>query len=179
MLECESMTLPTTLLKRFPNKVFIETGSYDGRTIAQALSCGFEQVLSVELSDEYFAICKERFGNDPRVKLYHDDSCVVLADMLASIDQPATVWLDCHVQENTCGMYPAPLTHELAIITKHNIKTHTILIDDLRLFEQGWWKDITLETVIAMLKQINPNYTITYEDSKAARADIIVAHMQV
>lgn len=176
-MENESMTLPNVVLQQFMNDIFIETGSYDGRTIQQALDCGFKEVRSVELSDSYFDICTARFANEERVKLYKGDSVFVLPAMLGDITKPATIWLDSHVQEGVAGKYAAPLLHELATIALHHINTHTIMIDDRRLMGQQWWSAVNEHDVLKMLESINPHYKIEYFDSKAAEKDIIIAHI--
>ena len=44
-----SWTLPTSLMERFQDyKHFIETGTYKGGTVQQALDLGFESIYSIE-----------------------------------------------------------------------------------------------------------------------------------
>lgn len=177
-MENESMTLPNVVLQKFVSDIFIETGSYDGRTIQQALDCGFKEVRSVELNEEYYDICVFRFRNEPRVKLYRGDSVLVLPYMLADITKPVTFWLDSHIQEETVGLYAAPVMQELGIIaTLQPMRPNTIMIDDRRLMGQEWWKDVHEYDILKMLGQINHHYVIEYFDSKAAADDIIVAHV--
>ena len=175
-MQSESMTLPTDVLKQHPNDVFIETGSYDERTIQQALDCGFPNVVSIELSDKYFNICVQRFANDKRVKLYKGDSADKLSTILAALDTQATFWLDAHWQEEYIGKVAAPLLYELEQLAQHPIKTHTIIIDDVRLMGTPYWRGLaSQQEVIKAVYTINPHYQITYHDSKAAQLDIMVA----
>ena len=46
---------------KYKNKYFIETGSHLGNGIQQALDAGFDNVISIELSDKYFGICENKF----------------------------------------------------------------------------------------------------------------------
>ena len=177
MYENESMTLPSELLKQCLTDVFIETGSYDGRTIQQALDCGFDEVRSVELSRAYYNICSLRFRNNPKVRLYFGDTCDTMPAMIADLSTPATFWLDAHIQEGIAGKYPAPLLYDLGTISKSLIKNHIIIIDDRRLMGNGWWKDTNEDAVMAALYAINEDYVIEFHDSKAATKDIIVAHV--
>jgi hypothetical protein len=173
----ESMTLPSSLMRQFISNTFVETGSYDGRTIQQALDCGYKHVISIELGLSYYQTCQRRFEGDDRVTLYFGDSCKMLPKMLSGIQTPATLWLDAHIQEDIVGDEPAPILAELAIIARSKVVDHTIMIDDRRLMGQGWWAKISEANVLYALQLINPNYKIEYFDSKAASKDIIVAHM--
>lgn len=166
------MTLPTILLADYVNNTFIETGSYDGRTIQQALDVGFDEVRSIELSSYYHAICVHRFYGDPRVKLYCGDSYNMLRYMLIDIHDACTIWLDAHVQEGVSGITPAPLLYELKQIQDTGINNHVLLIDDVRLMGSMW--NITLQEVVNAVYAINPHYNITYRDSNAYKNDIMV-----
>jgi hypothetical protein len=75
-----------------------------------------------------------------------------------------------------------PLLKELALIGRHRIKTHTILIDDVRLFGTKGpedWSGVTLDKVIDKLKSINRNYSIHYENGiEWAQNDVLVAEIR-
>ena len=177
-LEIESMTLPTSVLKNCIHETFVETGSYDGRTIQQALSAGFKYVHSIELSFNYYRQCVDRFNGTMNVHLYHGDSEDILPQIVRVLYKPATFWLDAHIQENTVGLHPAPVLHELVAIRNSPIKNHTIMIDDIRLMGNSWWHDINLESVKGMISSINPMYTFERVDSKAAKNDILIARVK-
>ena len=76
-----------------------------------------------------------RFQNNPRVTLIHGDSGVVLEDALKLVDAPATLWLDGHFSngDTVKGIDYTPILRELECIQSHNIKSHTIIIDDIRI----------------------------------------------
>lgn len=76
------------------------------------------------------------------------------------------------------------------ILAAHPIKTHTILIDDMRafgpskkecLFDVEELKDLTQEGVVERVKAINPDYKISYEDGHHGKIvfknDILVAQV--
>lgn len=172
-----SMTLPPEVLKKYLNRTFVETGSYDGRTIQMALDCGFIEVRSVEVSPYYSQICQERFGNVPYVHLYTGDSTHTLRDMLADIQEPVTFWLDAHIQEGYKGDVDDPLLKELLIIIEcfPYAKQSTFMIDDRRLMGTYVWPHVTELQVINTLLMINPDFIICFEDNNVAKDDIIVA----
>jgi hypothetical protein len=165
--------------KKYSNNIFIETGSFLGDGIQQALDAGFNKVISIELSDKYFSISTNRFSNNPNVTIIQGDSFKVLPDVISDIDEPITFWLDGHHScgDTALGEYWAPLIQELDVIKDHPIKTHTILIDDMRCWEEpnpthGFYK----EDIFNKLKEINSDYKFTYEDG-CEKNDILVAHL--
>lgn len=173
------MPSTTEVFKKYLNKKFIETGSYIGDGIQQALDAGFENVISIELSDKYFSICENRFSNDNKVKIVKGDSYKVLPSILSDIDTAVTFWLDGHHScgDTALGDFWAPLMQELDAIKEHKIKNHTILIDDMRCWENpnpvhGFYK----EDIFSKLLEINKDYKFTFEDSPI-KNDILVAHL--
>lgn len=162
------MTASTEVFGRYPNRVFIETGSYHGDGIQQALDAGFEEVWSIECDKELCAYTANRFSKDLRVFVMRGDSREKLRWVIDYIEKPCTFWLDSHSPNNL------PLLKELEIIANHPIKTHTILIDDLRLWtkaEHGY----DTESLKEILLSINPNYQIRLDGCLDFPNDILVA----
>lgn len=166
-------------LNQYLNPIFIETGSFHGSGIATALKAGFEKIYSIEVKQEYYDECSEKFAKEieeGRVNLILGDSIVELGKLVPNIDRPATFWLDAH---NHCGGYgikQCPLYEELDAIAAHPIKSHTLLIDDVRLFgnQETWGKKITHEDVVARVKTVNKDYKIGYENG-FQKDDVLVA----
>ncbi|KKL03813.1 hypothetical protein LCGC14_2622400 [marine sediment metagenome] len=71
-----------------------------------------------------------------------------------------------------------PILKELDALKRSQFKEHTIMIDDKREFARGVYPEITVDLLVEKLLEINPNYTITYEDSTNAKGDIIVAWVE-
>jgi len=165
--------------KPYLNPVFIESGSYGGDGIMAALKAGFPKVISIELSEYYYILCRERY-KQPNVTLYHGDSVEVLPIILKDITERCTFWLDGHF----CGDFtagqtnPVPLMEELLIIAKHTRNDHTIIIDDMRLLRthDAEWKDLKygIEDIENVVRRINPKYQIHYEKG-LVKNDILVA----
>ena len=170
------MPISQAVLSKYPNAIFIETGTYTGYTTAMALRCGFERVLTVELSDHWRDQYQTLFGNDNRVQLFAGLSKDRLPQMLAQVDTPATFWLDAHYfgGPSALGDKFCPLMEELDLIAGHRIKTHTILIDDVRCFGKEFGPEVTVGQVIKKLLTINPRYRFHFEDGRE-RNDILVA----
>ena len=154
------------LFKKYPNLIFIETGSYYGDGIQQALDAGFKKIYSMESSTEFYKECVRRFDGIRKVRLILGESQNVLKKLLIRINKPVTFWLDAH---NEVG---SPLIEELRIIKQHHIKNHTLLIDDLRTWsieQNGFNTDILMTEIL----EINPGYVFTFEDGYIHGSDII------
>lgn len=169
----------TQIFSKYKNKIFIETGSYIGDGIQQALDAGFEKVISIELSDKYFEISKNRFLNNKSVLVIKGDSYKILPEILETLDESVTFWLDGHHScgDTALGDYWTPLIQELESIKNHPIKTHTIMIDDMRCWKEpndthGFYEP----DIFNKLKEINQDYKLSYEDS-IIKNDILVAYI--
>jgi len=163
------------------NPVFIETGSYAGWGIDAALAAGFDKIISIEVNDHFYQICKRRFEKYQNVHLYFGDSILVLPKVLKEINQRCTFWLDAHYMSDPHtegGMMPVPLMEELKIIKQHSIKDHTILIDDIRLLRnhEAEWVDLPYDVsdIEQFIYSINPWYSITYTFGEV-EDDILIA----
>jgi hypothetical protein len=171
----------SNLFKKYLHRIFIETGSYQGDGIQMALDAGYEKVYSIELAEALFLQCSERFQDNLNVRVIFGDSANELPKLLKDIDEPVTFWLDGHWSwgETARGETDSPLIKELEAIREHHIKTHTIMIDDLRcwtLKEQGF----NVKSLMNIALTINPAYRFTIEDGLSRKQvfykDILVCH---
>lgn len=99
-----SVTLLKNVLLRYMSDVFIETGTYDGRGVRLAVSCGFKRVMSIELDPPRAKIARIALAGMPGVELFEGDSVDVLPRILSTLDEKATIFLDAHPSElPTCA----------------------------------------------------------------------------
>ena len=100
-----------------------------------------------------------------RINMYCGDSCEVLPKVLERIDTKATFWLDGHYSGGETGISEIggkfPVYKELEAFLDHDIKNHTIMIDDMIDFEAKFPGE--LPKLKALLYSINEKYTITKE----------------
>lgn len=155
---------PSIGFEPFPNNYFVETGTFGGQGVTLALRANFKNIRTIELDNHLFNEAKKRFANVKNVTLYKGNSGEILFDIIKDIDEPITFWLDAHN-----GVYDpkgnnTPLLKELEEIGKHHIKNHTILIDDMHCCGRDLFDYITKEDIIKKIKEINPDYAITYID---------------
>lgn len=119
-----------------PLSIFVETGTFEGETVNKVIFL-FEEIYTVELSEEYYLRSSEKFQGQKSVKVYHDSSERLLQTLCPSlIDKSVVYWLDAHwcVADNTSGYHSqCPLLQELNAIQALNAQS-VILIDDARLF---------------------------------------------
>jgi hypothetical protein len=169
----------TENFKKYKTDLFIETGSYIGDGIQQALDAGYEKIISIELSDKYFKESTDRFISEPKVTVVQGDSYKVLPGVLKDVKTKSTFWLDGHHScgDTALGDYWTPLMQELDSIKDHEIKDHTIMIDDMRCWQEpnpvhGFF----IDDIYRKLKEINPDYQIDYLDGSVEK-DILVAHI--
>lgn len=143
---------------QFKNYYFVETGTFRGDAVARALKEGFKEVYSIEFFDVLVKAAKRRFENFKNVTIIQGDSKNALWDVIKDLDKPITFWLDAHIYPPQEGIVNCPLIQELEQIKKHQIKTHTILIDDLSCCDTLAFDYLSLNDLINKIKEINPNY---------------------
>lgn len=172
------MALPKGLLSQYltPAGVFIETGTHMGDGVQEALDAGFTCIHTVDISPFCFGYCTARFeGLRDKVNLFNGDSRQFMRRTLAHLTTQATFWLDAHFCGGDGGnKSDVPLMKELSLLSRHPIRNHVILIDDVRLMGT---EDLTpnLVAVSLMLRNINPGYQIRFVDSRDFCNDILVA----
>ena len=130
------VTMVELLRQALPLSVFVETGTFEGDTVALVLS-QFEEIHTIELSHEYYARALERFRSNGSVTVYHDDSPRALASLRSRLEHESVLyWLDAHwcVAKGTASAHSqCPLLSELEAIGTLNSES-VIMIDDARLF---------------------------------------------
>jgi hypothetical protein len=175
--------MPASLefFRRYPNPVFIETGTYLCEGIELALAAGFQEVRSVELSEKLYAKAVAKYADRKNIRLFHGTSEDQLWNMIADVRAPMTFRLDAHFSGGITVKGPenSPILKELRIIGRHPIKTHTILIDDRRQVGTADFDFVTEAQIVEAIRAINPAYKVTYDTGSQAHAmfvnDILVA----
>ncbi len=177
--EPKGLHLENGYLERYspPGKrAFIETGTYKGETVKQMLDYGFEWIRSCDLSMQNLEPEFEKLMAtlDPvKYQLVIGDSPDCIPVFLREAKKyfndenvECTFWLDAHASGDIPGgaYGGSPIVYELEAIAKDNVKTHTIFIDDRRLFGSGEWSYVKEQEALDVLKRINPDYKLIYLD---------------
>lgn len=170
--------------------IYIETGTYMGRGVAQVLN-QYKQIHTIELAEQWFKYNKEKWSQYPHVHVHHGDSKKLLPALLESIDEPVTIFLDAHYSGGTTafGEEETPLLEELDLL-KSRKHDDVILIDDCRLlgksgqagnggeiypFFHSDWSLITLETIKSKTKQ---DYCVIWNKNQSDNSSKILDDYQ-
>lgn len=161
----------------YHNRYFVETGTYMGAGVEEAIKEGFSFIHSIEIDEKNALLAVEKFKEFKHVKIWHGDSTLLLKKVIEPIHEPITFWLDAHWgQKLQSDHLNTAILAELDQIKDHPIKNHTILIDDVRIFGTVFHNYITVNQLINKIKTINKNYRITFIDG-TEKNDILVAQV--
>lgn len=162
------MPLTKNILSKYHGTTMVETGTGDGNGVELCLLLKYVEVRSVESDKEKYEHAVNRFKGQP-VKLWFGDSKDVLEEMIQDIDSPVIFWLDAH---NRSG----PILAELEIITRHPIKNHIIIIDDIVDGRKLAYDDVPIQELTKALLKVNPSYYFALEQSSQP-FDVLVAYV--
>lgn len=179
----EENHLNQALLNKYADKemLFIETGTYLGQGIVAAHRFGFENIHSVELDKGLYDRAVGKYKDIANV--WHGDSPKTIETILTNLSPSETpaegfFWLDAHASGPLPGGASGgtPVLDELKMIKKYASSTSVIVIDDCRLFGCAEWSGVTKQEALDIIMDINPEYTISYEDGEIPQ-DVLVAHV--
>lgn len=171
--------MPITFeLKKYLSENYIETGILHGESMFSAINSGFEKIYGIDINPMFVKENNERFQkeiNEKKVEILEGSSIELLPKVLEKIFSKSTIYLDAHdldyegIQKtNYDKSYECPIIQEIDIISKHKIKNHTIIIDDIKMIINnfGWANGyhITLEDIEKKIKEINENYKFEFID---------------
>lgn len=135
-----------------PCNIFVETGTGRGASLKHALAASiFDKIYSIEIHQQSAEEAQKAFNKYPQVKVFNstsEDGLVKVFELLKPNDR-VFFYLDAHFPgefSNEFAGYTGtelsdlalPLERELALIKEYRKeKRDIIVIDDLRLYEQG------------------------------------------
>lgn len=142
------------IIKQYGARIFFETGTGMGSGLQFAAQFPFYQLYSTEIEEELFGICRVKFAQDKRINLLLSPSepALDIVLQLLPIETPIMFWLDAHFPGADFGLarrddehdetIRLPLERELETICRHRpLGKDVILIDDLRIYEDGPFTD--------------------------------------
>ena len=126
-----------TLADLFSIEVLVETGTYQGDTIAATLD-RFDRIYSIEIDADLAKAARARFGHlSGKVHLLEGDSATLLPKIIGELSGPTMFWLDGHYSgEGTGrGATDTPILAEVeAIADLRQGRGDLVIVDDARLF---------------------------------------------
>jgi hypothetical protein len=143
----------------------VETGTYMGEMAAAMLTV-FDEIYTIELSDELFARAARRFAGEERVRVLHGDSAVVLRELVPKITMPSLFWLDAHYSAGVTarGETESPVLAEILTILSDAGVGHVILVDDAELFV-GTGGYPSLSEVEDMVAGLRPSWVVKVREN--------------
>jgi len=131
--------------------IFIETGTGLGGSVESILGYGsMDQIYSIEIIQDLYNKCVEKFKSFPHVKIINNNSYEGLKQLLPTIPREANIlfWLDAHfpgadfhftTYESTDDQnLRIPLESEINLIYSLRKDCKDLfIIDDLRIYEDG------------------------------------------
>ena len=146
----------TDIITQYGIKTFIETGTGHGAAVKFCVQFPFEDLHTVEIDQiTYDENIKPIEGFDPRVKFYLDNSANFLTKLLTELpkEKPILFFLDAHypgcwyrlatqLETEKDLKLRIPLENEGNIIASLRPEgKDVIIIDDLRIYEDGPYED--------------------------------------
>jgi len=138
-----------TYIEDFDTSIFIETGTGIGHSLQHAVQFPFEKIYTIEIVESLYEQCKEQFKEHTNCEFINNNSKDGLVDILKGTKEGnICFWLDAHFPGADFGLVPygttkdasmrIPLESELrAIVEVRDTKNDVLLIDDLRIYEDG------------------------------------------
>jgi len=135
-------------LKDLGIKVFVETGTSDGKQFIDYQRFNFNDYYTCEINKDQYDVAIRNVGHLKNLHIYNKSSVAFLTDILPQIkDIPTVFWLDAHFPGSEIGLplsfekdkkMRIPLEDEIQLISKlKNTKNDMIVCDDLRIYEDG------------------------------------------
>ena len=146
--------------KRFDTKVFVETGTYFGDTVA-VLRSHFDQLTTIEIDPYLFRRARQRFHQSPQLTVCNGDSAQLLPAIVKNLPCKAIFWLDAHYSSGITGrsLLNSPLLEELRVILECSSHDHVVLVDDARCVngKEGY---PTLQQLNRIVSESRPEYVV-------------------
>lgn len=166
-------------ISAYKTEAFVETGTYQGASVIEAMKAGFKDIYSVELSPKLHEIARDNIqahlnvAPGTGVLLYCGESIAALPQICEKLrGKRATFWLDAHIhwfEDGTVsgGAKTCPLLEELDIIgaAMRGSVLPVILIDDVRCIRnKADWNghDVTVDLVFQKILSIDPGYSFSF-----------------
>jgi hypothetical protein len=180
-------------LVKYINNIYVETGYFKGESVETAKNAGFKKIHSIEINKKFYEEGLNRHANSENVLLHLGSSIDVLPTLMKTITEKVTFYLDAHDLHYE-GMnsldyekkHGCPIIDELEIIKNHEIKNHTIIIDDLRVFDgldnnnkpYSWAENsnISIEKIKRKVLEINSNYKFIQEQG-IIENDVLICYI--
>tara|TARA_R110002074_G_scaffold251622_1_gene423144 strand:+ start:2019 stop:2570 length:552 start_codon:yes stop_codon:yes gene_type:complete len=153
--------------------IFVETGCHEGDTCVKAAYAGYDRVYSCDVNALFVAAAQTKMKNhEVECEIVNTNSIEFLAQVLPTLTERSTFWLDAHDTFNA-GI-PFPTWEELALINELCvIRDNNIIIDDIQLFFKN-----DIQKLQSAILEINPAYKFKFETIHETGSDhVMIAYI--
>ena len=155
---------------------FIETGTFVGGGVSDAIKCGFTTIHSIEIHQGIYENAIQLLNGhmarpDLSVNLHHGDASIVLPEILSGIGKPCVIFLDAHhmegeprsatVEGDGHSWIRSSIRNDLKAIRECPVKNHVILIDDISYCDKPEMDSIPMDEIRSSILAINSDYEMT------------------
>ena len=135
------MPLPTSVLAKYKNHTFVETGTLYGEAVERAVAAGFQEIHSIDIDPGLTKSQQDKYKDRSNMHFYCGSSADVLKRVLTGLEHRATIWLDAH-PTGDLSLKNTPVMAELEAINDYICHLDgecywpVVMLDDMRLFSQ-------------------------------------------
>ena len=128
-------------LQKLQTECFVETGTQQGLGLDYALQHDFKELHSIEINEEYYNFCTQKYKHVDRAKLWLGSSEEKMHEILSAIKdyKSCFFWLDAHLPDDPGSQLgdtyarsnddiEFPLEKELRLIKQSRDTAHDIIL---------------------------------------------------
>ena len=168
------------------SNVVLCVGIYSCSNLAYALNADYNELYALDEDQillDHAKIIFPRYTNPDNKSLkscdFYQGDHTAFATIMNLIRKPVTIILgNCFPDGN--GSQPNDIMLYLDIIQRHGILSHAILIDHINYAGTARFGNVSLETIIAKLLEINPHYKLYFDKGGVLGNEdhaVLVAHI--
>ena len=82
-------TLSKSVLSKYKNDIFVETGTLWGEAVEVAIECGFKKIYTVEIDPDKVKFSQQKFAKEiesGQVEVIEGDTFKVFPDLIKKVD---------------------------------------------------------------------------------------------
>jgi hypothetical protein len=163
------------IIDRYNCNILIETGTGAGDSLDYCSRFNFTKLYSIEIHEEIYKSARDKFAHDDRIEILNSSSADALKEIIPALGQDDTVlfWLDAHFPGADYGLAKPgdeknddirlPLEQELHLISSLRTPRDVILVDDLRIYEEGFFEMGNLPDSWSTMKKCERNIKFVYK----------------
>lgn len=163
----------------FKAPIFVETGTFRGDSTERA-SRYFPFIHTIELANDLFELCQNRFKGNSSITLHHGDSALILQTIVPILDKKAVFFLDAHNSGGGTakGETNTPILTEIRTVLQKALFDPILVIDDTRMFYEPLCnvEGTIMEGYPSLIQVVDTILAIKKNYKFALISDVLVAY---